>query len=362
MSYVKEHNTGSLEAINRVVTFIIAQEQSNQDFLCHVFAKDLKVGITAKSINKALGKGFIREFSVQLAHPFHKYVHKVEGKYFTLTQKLDGHRAVCIVKDGKPKFYTRKGLPIDGMEVQEQEVRHLLGNDPWDLVLDGELLLPNTAGLATKDLFRETSKVLRSKTKDKSDIIFNVFDFVFYDEFVKGVSTTGFSTRKQALYDCFADRPNLEHLKLVQDLYIGNDLSMIHELQQTMVKPNGWEGLMLNLNSGKYQTKRTTGLLKIKDFLDADVYVKDVFEGTGRLAGKLGGVVIDYKGNDVKVGSGFSDEERDLYWQHPDQIVGHLIQVSYFEETHNQNDDKLSLRFPTFVTVRDDKSEPSYEI
>lgn len=357
-----EHNTGSLEAINRVVTFISAQEQSNHDFLCHVFAKDLKVGITAKSINKALGKGFIREFSVQLAHPFHKYADKINGRYFTLTQKLDGHRAVCIVKDGKPKFYTRKGLPIDGMEVQEQEVLHLCDDDPWDLVLDGELLLPNTDGLATKDLFRETSKVLRSKTKDKSDIIFNVFDFVFYDEFVTGISTTGFSTRKQALYDRFADRPNLEHLKLVQDLYIGNDLSMIYELQRTMVKPNGWEGLMLNLNSGKYQTKRTSNLLKIKDFLDADVYVKDAFEGTGRLAGKLGGVVIDYKGNDVKVGSGFSDEERDLYWQHPDQIIGRLIQVSYFEETHNQNDDKLSLRFPTFVTVRNDKSEPSYEI
>ena len=211
-------------------------------------------------------------------------------------------------------------------------------------------------------MFRETSKVLRSKTKDKSDIIFNVFDVVSYDEFVEGVSLDGFSARKQNLYVSFMDHPNLKHLKLVQDLYVGNDLSMIHELQQTMVKPNGWEGLMLNLNSSKYQTKRTTGLLKIKDFLDADVYVKDVFEGTGRLAGKLGGVVIDYKGNDVKVGSGFSDEERDLYWQHPDQIVGHLIQVSYFEETHNQNDDKLSLRFPTFVTVRDDKSEPSYEI
>ena len=363
MNYVSVYNTGAFSTIQKIIDYAsVFEDQELREFIYHIFAKDLKVGITAKSINKALGKGFIREFSVQLAHPFHKYVNKVEGKYFTLTQKLDGHRAVCIVKDGKPKFYTRKGLPIDGMEVQEQEVLHLADDDPLEFVLDGELLLPNIDGLATKDLFRETSKVLRSKAKDKSDIIFNVFDVVSYDEFVEGVSSDGFSARKQNLYDSFMDHPNLKHLKLVQDLYVGNDLSMIHELQQTMVKPNGWEGLMLNLNSSKYQTKRTTGLLKIKDFLDADVYVKDVFEGTGRLAGKLGGVVIDYKGNDVKVGSGFSDEERDLYWQHPNQIVGHLIQVSYFEETHNQNDDKLSLRFPTFVTVRDDKSEPSYEI
>lgn len=363
MNHVRAYNTGTISTIQKIIDYAsVFEDQALREFIYHVFAKDLKVGVTAKSINKALGKGFIREFSVQLAHPFHKYVNKVEGKHFTLTQKLDGHRAVCIVKDGRPKFYTRKGLPIDGMEVQEQEVLHLADDDPLEFVLDGELLLPNTDGLATKDLFRETSKVLRSKSKDKSDIIFNVFDVVSYDEFVAGTSLDGFSARKQNLYGAFSDHPNLKHLKLVQDLYIGNDLSMIYELQRTMVKPNGWEGLMLNLNNGKYQTKRTTNLLKIKEFLDADVYVKDVFEGTGRLAGKLGGVVIDYKGNDVKVGSGFSDGERDVFWKDPSTIVGHLIQVSYFEETHNQNDDKLSLRFPTFVTVRDDKSEPSYEI
>ena len=41
---------------------------------------------------------------------------KVPGKSFTLTQKLDGHRSVFIVKNGKGQFYTRKGLPISRSE------------------------------------------------------------------------------------------------------------------------------------------------------------------------------------------------------------------------------------------------------
>lgn len=55
----------------------------------------------------------------------------------------------------------------------------------------------------------------------------------------------------------------------------------------------------------------TKDLLKIKEFFDADVVVKDIFEGIGRLKGRLGGVVIDYKGYEIKVGSSFSLDERE---------------------------------------------------
>ena len=116
MEYVKEHNTGTHGTIMLIQDFA-SMFPDEKEFIYHIFAKDIKVGITAKTINKALGKGFIREFSVQLAHPYHKYTEKVTGNEFTLTQKLDGHRSVFIVKNGKGQFYTRKGLPINGLEI-----------------------------------------------------------------------------------------------------------------------------------------------------------------------------------------------------------------------------------------------------
>ena len=60
----------------------------------------------------------------------------------------------------------------------------------------------------------------------------------------------------------------------------------------------------------------------------------------------LSNVVIAHKGNEVSVGSGFTIEEREYFAAHPEEIVGKIITVKYFQETINQSG-KYSLRFPT---------------
>lgn len=368
MDYVKEHNTGTLSTVCLIQDFCSLFPDDTREFLYHVFAKDLKVGITAKTINKALGKGFIKQFNVQLAHPYHKYPEKVFGKKFVLTQKLDGHRCICIVDGNEVTFYTRKGLVINGLDIQGNDAVKLvhegMGEDSY--VLDGELLLNNRDGLETKDLFRATSRILRSETADKSDILYNVFDALPLSEFLEGESTKPFIDRKRGLTVAFQGASMTEnaHLRLVRNLYEGSDLGAIRRLQKELVEPLGWEGLMINLADGKYECKRTSNLLKVKEFFDADVVVKDVFEGTGRLEHTLGGVIVDYKGYDVRVGTGFSQTDRDYYWEHQEELIGKVIQISYFEETHNQKDNNISLRFPVYDCIRADKTvdDVSYEI
>lgn len=368
MDYVKEHNTGTLSTVCLIQDFCSLFPDDTREFLYHVFAKDLKVGITAKTINKALGKGFIKQFNVQLAHPYHKYPEKVFGKKFVLTQKLDGHRCICIVDGNEVTFYTRKGLVINGLDIQGNDAVKLvhegMGEDSY--VLDGELLLNNRDGLETKDLFRATSRILRSETADKSDILYNVFDALPLSEFLEGESTKPFIDRKRGLTVAFQGASMTEnaYLRLVRNLYEGSDLGAIRRLQKELVEPLGWEGLMINLADGKYECKRTSNLLKVKEFFDADVVVKDVFEGTGRLEHTLGGVIVDYKGYDVRVGTGFSQTDRDYYWEHQEELLGKVIQISYFEETHNQKDNNISLRFPVYDCIRADKTvdDVSYEI
>ena len=383
MDYVKKNNTGKLETVKLVQTFISTfDDEDVRLFLEAVFTKNLKVGITAKTINKALGKGFIKEFGCQLAHPYSKYPDKVNGQEIVITQKLDGHRSLCIVDNGNATFYTRKGLTINGLDVQEKEVEDLVkfGFQEDSYVLDGELLLDNVDDLESKDLFRATSKILRSDTADKTGILFNVFDALPLSEFLEGKSTQTFKERKTRLgnayyrlypMETYSDLDELKslktHIRYVDNIYEAaceDVATVLHNLRNEYVKPLGWEGLMINLANGLYVTKRTSDLLKVKDFYEADVLVKDVFEGTGKYAGTLGGVIIDYKGYDIRVGSGFSDDERDHYWTNEDEIVGKIIAVQYFEETNNQNDDSISLRFPTFKGIRTDKTvaDVSYEV
>ena len=73
-------------------------------------------------------------------------------------------------------------------------------------------------------------------------------------------------------------------------------------------------------------------------------------EGTGKHAGKLGSVIVDFEGVEVQVGSGFSDALRDQIWEDPENFIGRVIEVRYQEETPDG-----SLRFPTFVCFRNDK-------
>ena len=126
----------------------------------------------------------------------------------------------------------------------------------------------------------------------------------------------------------------------------------------------GREGVMVNIADASYECKRTKNLLKVKRFNTADVRVLDWEEGTGANKGKLGAVIVEFIAPDekkytCKVGSGFAKEDREYYFANPDKIVGHIIEVGYFELSQNQKDHGYSLRFPTFKCLRNDKNEIS---
>ena len=83
-------------------------------------------------------------------------------------------------------------------------------------------------------------------------------------------------------------------------------------------------------------------------------------EGSGRLAGTLGAFVLDFKGNEVKVGTGFTDTQRSEYWGNREQLLGTLCEVKYKEISQDKSTGAESLQFPVFVTLRTDKTEVSY--
>ena len=103
-----------------------------------------------------------------------------------------------------------------------------------------------------------------------------------------------------------------------------------------------------------YQWKRTKALLKMKMMDTLDLVVTDVYNGTGKYSGMLGGVTVDYKGNSLGVGSGFTDEDRKWFWENPNLIIGRTIEVSYQSVSHNK-EGKESLSFPVFKGIRFDK-------
>ena len=108
-----------------------------------------------------------------------------------------------------------------------------------------------------------------------------------------------------------------------------------------------------------YDFKRTNNLLKVKKFNTCDLRVIGFEEGAGKYTGMLGAFICEYKGGEVKVGSGLSDSQRLEVWRNSRNYENLIIEVSYFEETKDSTG-KPSLRFPTFKDFRFDKTEPNY--
>lgn len=362
LQFVADNNTMPDHIVAQVQRGIIifGDTKEGQEFLKEVLCKSYKCGISAKTINKALGYELIYDFKVQLAHSFDKYQDYAIKQEFALTEKLDGHRTLIEVNDKEDyiKFYTRQGHEIHGLDDIANAIRNNthVKYEPVKYehyILDGEIIA-NDPNIKIEDRFSETTKILRSDANPKKGLQFNAFDIIQYDEFRAGKSKEIYFVRYTDLNVRFHSD---KYLTCVKHLFRGEDEDMEiipHILAEHVAK--GGEGLMLNTLDGYYQTKRTKDLLKIKEFKNADLEVYDVFEGTGQHTDSLGGILVDYKGYTVAVGSGFTHNERKKYWADPELIIGKIVNIQYFGESKNQKNDNLSLRFPVFKGIRDDKT------
>lgn len=217
----------------------------------------------------------------------------------------------------------------------------------------------NKENIPSKDLYRETVQVVNSKSEYKNNIVFNIFDSIPLNDFVIGYSKDSCLSRKRFVYEELR-RVDPNWLKPVEILYHGKyDKRIVQqELDKQIILEH--EGVMVNLANAPYEGKRTKNILKVKAMQDCDLKIIGFEEGTGKNEGTLGAIIVDYKGFEVKVGSGFTDKDREYFWNNQENLLGRVITVQYFEETTNIKDNSLSLRFPVYLDLREEGKEISY--
>ena len=348
-NYLKDHNTGTDQDIAHVQWYIRNYSEGCPEIVEEILTQNLKIGMTAKSINK-VWNNLIPEFNVMLADKYWEKIDKLEQEKprILVTQKLDGMRCTTIKLGDKISLMSRSGQLMTGFVEIEHELRELHdGEILADLSIDNSL-----------DLFASTVSAARTKDTKKKNMTYNVFDYVKkVEEFVTGMFSESCAQRKQNLENILK-KAHCNYIKYVEVLYDGEYNSDIIDKLLNKALSLQQEGIMLNIADAPYQKKRTTDILKVKKMNTVDLFVTNVFEGKGKYKGTLGGVVVEYKGQPVGVGSGFSDIQRKMIWEHPESIVGKLIEVQYFEESKDKNG-KPSLRFPVFKKIRLDKNEES---
>lgn len=227
--------------------------------------------------------------------------HQVER--YLASEKYDGIRATWI----NGELRSRGGLLIN-------TPANFTANWP-SMRLDGELW-------AGRGRFNHVSNTVldnQPNAQHWQDIRFMVFDAPSDKPFFKR-----YSDYTHAIAHC--DCNNLEAIK--QHRF--NTRAQLSQWFNELVS-QGAEGVILHRRDARFNPGRSDNVLKLKPYMDSEAKVIGYQQGRGKYQGMLGAlIVVDKRGKQFKIGTGFSDAER----ANP-PAIGSTITFKYHGYTKN---------------------------
>lgn len=338
----------------------IINKYNNEDksILLKILKRNLKIGLSYDSFLDIIGERKSK-FEVALAENLNKVknVNPIDGTYF-ISRKLDGVRCICYVnkyidnngnKKLDIKFISRQNKEFTTLSNLIEPIKKLMNNiniNEW--ILDGEICMMDDDG---NENFSNLMKEITRKKHTIKNPKYNIFDMMLQTEF-DGISKSANFSDRLTFMNNLEQQPQV---KIIEQERVTSQ--EILDKWINMSKENHWEGCMLRKDV-PYKSGRSKDLLKIKDIQDSEYIIKDVI--TGKMIFNENGakefdvvtaLVIEHKGNIVKVGSGLSKEQRLRWFKYPDEIIGKQVTIQYFEETQDSKTKEFSLRFPVLKYV-----------
>lgn len=336
---------------------------------------------------------------------------RFQGEEFTCEYKYDGERAqVHLLSTGEVKIYSRNSEDMsqrypDLISIIKDFLRENVNDtqtaNPHSMILDCEAVAWD----------RNTNKILpfqvlstrKRKGVEEKDITVHIclfaFDMLYFND--QPLITKSLKERRDLMFE------NLKPIEGKFQFATAKNSSNLDELQTFLDQSvkDSCEGLMVKmLNGGDsfYEpSKRSRNWLKLKkDYLagvgdSLDLVVIGGYMGKGKRTGTYGGFLLASYNEDTgdyettcKIGTGFSDEDllsiynklksteiskpKSFYihdtsstnlpdvWFEPSMIfevlTADLSLSPVYKAAHQVYGKGISLRFPRFIRIRDDKS------
>lgn len=334
------------EARDFVARLLGGLNRDDQEVLRRVIGRNLECGVSDATVVK-IWSDLKLTYPCMLVSPMDA---KTKLKFPCMVQtKMDGMRFNAHVADGQVRFRSRVGreLELAGLPIEADFMKLPTG------VYDGELLVANCDRKTGNGILTKFQKGT-GKVQEGQHIHAKLWDVVGVQEFLHGASTTPYLERFRHLSGILKSaRPKT--ITLVQtwlDIQSLEDAQAIYKEQLAQ----GEEGIILKDPRGPWEDKRVKHQVKMKAELEADLYCVGYTEGTGKYQGKIGALMVESRGREVRcsVGTGLSDEERSM---NPKEFVGKIVAVKYNALITDKKTGQKSLFLPVFVEVREDKRE-----
>jgi len=241
--------------------------------------------------------------------------------------KLDGVRCLALWQDGEIVLMTRGGKKFNLPHIANDLAKWL----PAETMLDGEIY---THGMSLQNI----NKLWKKQRKDTPHLKYCIFDAVSNNDY-----TAVWSSRLSNLNAL----NNTSTCEIVPSYTINTPEEIFEYLDK--FEKQGYEGIIFRIQSGTYELGyRSSNLLKLKKFKDAEFRIIGYHEGTGS---DIGTVIWECETVDKGIFSVRpigTREDRRKYFLDAESFIGRYLTVKF----QTYSNDKIPI-FPVGITIRE---------
>jgi DNA ligase-1 len=346
-NYALRNSTGH-DALRDITKNLRWLSKEDGELFKMMLLKDIKAGIGAKQINKVWPDLIPVQPYMRCSLPSDVDTSKWDWESGVYSQvKADG--MYCAISNNKA--ITRNGNCFDIKSFDKCLQKDIL-DIPDGCELNGELVIHLVDGSM---LDRKTSNGLLNsllKSGEPLDSKYKLY-YDIWDYQRSGEQSHPYSERFRALLEFYSDQT--QSIRVIETHICHNSGQSQQHLKQCLAL--GLEGTVLKNPKGLWKDGTSKDIVKNKIVADIELLCYDVYEGSGKAKGKLGGLSLRSEDGIVQVncGTGFTDKQREEYWKHPP--IGCIIHITANDLVQEKKKNSFSLFLPSFQEIRTDKNE-----
>ncbi len=336
------------DAIARVSRLLSECDENTRKAIINIFDRDIHCGVSTTLINKIFT-------NLIITYPYMRcsLIDKLKNITYPaiLQLKADGTYRTFIKNNGEIKSYSRDGREYYHPSIIEQ-LKYF-----QDGVYIGEIVCNNLTGKNSTEIRYKSNGLLNSLTPP-DDVTFYVWDYLTYEEFIKGQSNEPYYKRYENVRNNINSNLSNNEARIQEILtYRVNSYEEARKITESLIN-EGYEGTILKNENMIFKNGTSVYQIKLKHEQTIDVRCIGFTKGNGKFSNTFG--AIEYKTDDDKIHgtvSGLTDTERSEISNNKSYYYDKILTIKATDLVKNKNSETYSLMHPRFEEFRNDKDE-----